>query len=63
MNLGWFTSNAQPGPDHTEQRKIIKKAIGLQVVSDYDHIIYKEAGRLLERLSNFGGDPHPLLAQ
>lgn len=63
MNQLWFTINQQPGPAHTEQRKIIRKAIGPQEVPHYDYVLEQEAEKLLKRLSGFKGDPRPLLVQ
>jgi cytochrome P450 len=61
MNHGWFTVGQQPGPAHTEQRKIMRKAMGPQVISKYDGMIYQEAEKLLKVLSGFSGDPRPLI--
>jgi cytochrome P450 len=61
MNMMWFTINAQPGPDLTGQRKIIRKAIGRQILPRWNDIIQKEVIELIESLSGFSGDPSSLL--
>jgi cytochrome P450 len=61
MNQSWFTILAQPGPTHTAQRKIMRKAMGTQVVSNYDGVLYQEVEKLLEALTGFSGDPRPLI--
>jgi hypothetical protein len=61
MNLMWFTVNAQPGPNLTGQRKVIRKAIGHQILPKWDAFIQKEAQRLIEVFSGFSGDPRSLL--
>jgi hypothetical protein len=53
----------QPGPKLTRQRKILKRAIGLQAVENYEGIIQSEIMKLQEIFSGFSGDLYPLVAQ
>lgn len=56
MDFGWSLLFRQPGKDFNEQRKVFRKAIGPQSVSQFDTIMEHEAEGLVSTLSGFAGD-------
>lgn len=52
-----------PGEAFSETRKIFRKAIGPQSVSDFDPLIEHQAEDFLSRLKDHSGDPHPLIVE
>jgi cytochrome P450 len=63
MYIGWFMALLQPGPTLTEQRKVLRKAIGPQTAQEYDWMIQRESKQLIQSLSGFIGDPLPKLVR
>ncbi|PVF96183.1 cytochrome P450 [Serendipita vermifera] len=52
-----------PNQSHSEQRKILNKAMGPLVVKQYDALIEDHAAHLVEALAGFVGDPFPLIVK
>ncbi|CAG8726146.1 5594_t:CDS:2, partial [Acaulospora colombiana] len=50
MGLGWSLLQSQPGHDWMERRKIFKKVLGPQAISDYDQLIEREAESFVDKL-------------
>jgi hypothetical protein len=44
-------------------RKIFRKAIGPQSVSDFDNLLEQDAAGFVQRLSGFSGDPLPIIQE
>jgi len=61
MQFGWAIIQLQPSHDFYEMRKVFRKVIGPNNVSDYDHFIEKESGELVRGLAGFTGNPLPRL--
>ncbi|PVF95233.1 cytochrome P450 [Serendipita vermifera] len=62
MGFGWSLLQSQP--DHQnwiEQRKMLRKVLGPQVIKDYDKLIESEAEDFVNRLEGFSGDPTELV--
>jgi cytochrome P450 len=57
MDFGWSILMRQPGKEFNEQRKVFRKAIGPQIVSQYDHLAEREVDRAISSLVGFSGDP------
>ncbi|PVF96178.1 cytochrome P450 [Serendipita vermifera] len=53
----WTPIFAQPGRDHTQQRKLFRQAIGPQSAHEYDRIIQISISNLLKTLITSEGDP------
>lgn len=49
------------GESHTEVRKVFRKVIGPQTVSDFDSLTEEEAETLQKNISLVVGDPEPAL--
>jgi cytochrome P450 len=56
MDLTWPVTRRQPGKDFNEQRKVFRRAIGPQTVSQYDALMEREAERLVSSLSGYAGE-------
>lgn len=64
MGFGWNLIQTQPSHrGFIEMRKIFRKAIGPQSVSDFDRLIEQEAASFVQRLSGFSGDPLPIIQE
>jgi cytochrome P450 len=63
MGEGWKLATFQPGFKLTQQRKILRKAIGPQAVASYEEAIQSEIMTLLDNFSGFSGDPYLSLAR
>lgn len=63
MGIQWSTVVIQPGPHHSNQRKMLRRGIGPQRVGSHDSIIEKNASKLMIELQKFKGDPRPLMLQ
>lgn len=63
MGLGWSLLQSQPGHDWMERRKIFKKVLGPQAISDYDQLIEREAENFVSKLNGFSGDPSEIVLQ
>jgi hypothetical protein len=61
MDFGWSISLRQPGKEFNEQRKVFRKGIGAQSVSQYDGFVNSEAEQLVKKFSTFSGDPMPAI--
>lgn len=57
MDFNWSVLRAQPGHAHNENRKIFRKVIGAQSVTQYDYLIEQEATGYVQRMAGFSGDP------
>ncbi|PVF96179.1 cytochrome P450 [Serendipita vermifera] len=57
MYFHWTPILVQPGLNHTEQRKPLRKAIGPQSVHEYDRIIQNGASNIIKALLTSDGDP------
>lgn len=57
MGLEWSTAFLQPGPSHSNQRKMLRKSIGPQRVTIYNTLIETEAAKLMLTLQTLKGDP------
>ncbi|PVF93578.1 cytochrome P450 [Serendipita vermifera] len=53
----WSTSIIQPGPHHSNQRKLLRRSIGPQTVKRHDIFIESEVVKLMTVLSTFQGNP------
>jgi cytochrome P450 len=53
----WTPIFVQPGPTHTEQRKLLRKVIGPQTVHEYDRAIQASISDLIKVLLTSEGDP------
>jgi cytochrome P450 len=58
MAFGWGTPFLQPGPHHSNQRKMLRRGIGPQRVGSYDPIIESEIAKLMTELERFQGNPN-----
>ncbi|KIM28323.1 hypothetical protein M408DRAFT_329427 [Serendipita vermifera MAFF 305830] len=61
MGNQWSAAFIQPGPHHSNQRKMLRRGIGPQRVGSHTPIIEKNATRLMMALQSFEGDPHKLV--
>ncbi|CAG8585722.1 14517_t:CDS:2, partial [Acaulospora colombiana] len=50
MDFGWSILMRQPGKEFNEQRKVFRKAIGPQVISQYDLLTEREVDRTVSSL-------------
>ncbi|KIM28320.1 hypothetical protein M408DRAFT_23723 [Serendipita vermifera MAFF 305830] len=61
MGIQWSTVVIQPGPHHSNQRKMLRRGIGPQRVRSHDPIIEKNVAELMIKLQTFQGNPYPLM--
>ncbi|KIM28307.1 hypothetical protein M408DRAFT_69816 [Serendipita vermifera MAFF 305830] len=61
MGMKWTTSSIQPGPAHSERRKMLRQVIGPQFVGSHDYVVEKHVNRLIVKLQSVRGDPHPVV--
>jgi hypothetical protein len=57
MDFSWNLTVRQPDKGFNEQRKVLRKAVGSQALTNYDSLVVGEAKKLLDGLSGFSGDP------
>ncbi|PVF92959.1 cytochrome P450 [Serendipita vermifera] len=57
MNLGWTTTLIQPGFHHSNQRKMMRRAIGPQRIETYNSSIELAVAELMVELETFRGNP------
>ncbi|PVF92948.1 cytochrome P450 [Serendipita vermifera] len=57
MGWHWCLGFIQPGPNHSNQRKMLRKSIGPQRVSSYNTVIEAEVARLMTTLRDLKGNP------
>jgi cytochrome P450 len=57
MKLGWSPAFVQPGPNHSNQRKMLRRAIGPQRVASYDPTMEFEVAKFMLELGTFQGHP------
>jgi cytochrome P450 len=60
MAFGWILLQLQMGQAFNENRKVFRKALGPQSVSQYDLLIEQEAESFQKRFSGYSGDPFPV---
>jgi cytochrome P450 len=58
MGWKWSLAVVQPGPSHSNQRKMLRRAIGPQRVGSHDAYIESETAKLLTTFEKFEGDPN-----
>jgi cytochrome P450 len=58
MGWGWILSFLQPGPSHTNQRKMLRRAIGSQTIESHNNIIDVTVQKFVLELSTFQGNPN-----
>ncbi|KIM28306.1 hypothetical protein M408DRAFT_329415 [Serendipita vermifera MAFF 305830] len=63
MGIKWSTSSIQPGPLHSERRKMLRRGIGPQRVVSHDYVVEKNVNRLIVKLQSVQGDPQPVVAR
>jgi cytochrome P450 len=63
MGMGWSLLLSPPEYDWMERRKIFKKVLGPQAISEYDQLIEREAENFVNKLKVFSGDPTELVLQ
>ncbi|PVF97327.1 cytochrome P450 [Serendipita vermifera] len=61
MDLGWSTAFIQPGPHHSNQRKMLRRGIGPQRIGSYDSLIETAVAKLMAELETFQGNPSPTI--
>jgi cytochrome P450 len=61
MGWQWNVALLQPGPHHSNQRKMLRRGIGPQAIGSYNLQIEKAAANLMVNLQDFEGNPHHLL--
>jgi cytochrome P450 len=61
MGWQWSVGFMQPGPRHSNQRKMLRRGIGPQAIGSYNPLIEKTATNLMLSLQDFEGNPHHLL--
>ncbi|KIM28311.1 hypothetical protein M408DRAFT_329417 [Serendipita vermifera MAFF 305830] len=61
MGFQWDLAFIQPGPNHSNQRKMLRRGIGPQRVGSHDQTIEKNVTKLMMSLSSSQGDPHHLI--
>jgi hypothetical protein len=57
MEFSWSLTLSQPDKEFNEQRKVFRKMVGPQALTNYDSLVMSEAKGLLDDLSGFSGDP------
>jgi cytochrome P450 len=57
MKLGWGAGFLQPGPSHSNQRKMLRRGIGPQKIGSYDTTIELEVAKFMPGLEAFQGHP------
>ena len=58
----WASLSQQPGKAHSEQRNLLLKGVGLNVVPSYDSVVQSVAHKyLLPSLTNLSGDPASII--
>lgn len=61
MGLSWVLTVQPIGPNFSETRKLLRKAIGPGALADYDGILQKQALNFVKSLKGFTGDAfHPI---
>ncbi|PVF97331.1 cytochrome P450 [Serendipita vermifera] len=61
MSFKWSTSFIQPGPSHSNQRKMLRRGIGPQRVGSYDPSIEFEVAKLMANLETFEGSSFSII--
>lgn len=57
MGWGWDLVFLQPGPSHSSQRKILRRAVGPQSVGSHDPVIEATVMKFMNELNTFQGCP------
>ncbi|KIM28319.1 hypothetical protein M408DRAFT_69838 [Serendipita vermifera MAFF 305830] len=63
MGNQWSPAFIQPGPDHSNQRKMLRRGLGPQRVGSHDQTIEKNVTQLMLSLRSSQGDPHHLIIE
>jgi hypothetical protein len=61
MGLGWQITILQPGPSHSNQRRVLRQSIGPQTVGSHDNIIEATVQLFMTELDAFRGSPKELI--
>ncbi|PVF93585.1 cytochrome P450 [Serendipita vermifera] len=61
MGWKWSVGFQQPGPRHSNQRKMLRRAIGRQRAESHGVYIESEVATLLTLLESFQGDPNDMM--
>jgi cytochrome P450 len=61
MGLGWELGFIQPGPDHFNQRKLLRRAIGPQGIENHNNIIESSVQQCMAELATFQGNPNSVI--
>jgi hypothetical protein len=61
MGLGWELGFIQPGPDHFNQRKLLRRAIGPQGIGNHNNIIESSVQQCMADLATFQGNPNSVI--
>jgi cytochrome P450 len=61
MGWPWSLAFIDPGPSHSNQRKMLRRGIGPQRLGDHNPIVERTTAKLMSELRNFTGDPQSLL--
>ncbi|PVG01722.1 cytochrome P450 [Serendipita vermifera] len=57
MNWGWSIGGSQPGPSHSNQRRMLRRSIGSQHILSFSGMIETEMAKLATVLRTFSGSP------
>jgi hypothetical protein len=63
MEFGWSLLSISPGPAVTEERKVFRKYLGPQTISDHDQLVERASEDFVNRLQGFSGDPLQIVLQ
>jgi cytochrome P450 len=61
MSFGWLIAFLEPGPHHTERKKMVRKGLGPQRIGAHEEKVESNADKLMLTFNDFRGDPLPHL--
>ncbi|PVF93583.1 cytochrome P450 [Serendipita vermifera] len=61
IGWAWTLGVLQPGPNHSTQRKMLRRAIGPQRVSSHDAMVESTVAKLMTGLKAFRGNPNEII--
>lgn len=61
MGWQWSLAFIDPGPSHSNQRKMLRKGIGPQRIGSHNHLIEGITAKSMLTLHDAKGDPHELI--
>lgn len=61
MGWDWDLAFIQPGPHHSNQRKMLRRVIGPQTVGQHDPLIESTVAKFMTVLETFQGNPNDLV--